>query len=91
MSKTYSAEDEAFNTFAAWLALGGFDRTKPSQHDHHFHKCRACSRIWDHRTSEVELGTEGQFDQAHTCPECGEQGCVWKFYTRDEAEKGRAR
>lgn len=39
----------------------------------HRHICRECGAIWEHADDAAGL------IEAHTCPECGQGGWIWKY------------
>ncbi len=45
----------------------------------HYHRCWRCSAIWGHACEAYNS------EEAHRCPECGED--QWEFYFPTEAEQ----
>lgn len=48
-------------------------RAYQSPEGRHRHVCRGCNCVWEH-ADDVE-----EFDEAHTCPQCGSYGWVWRY------------
>jgi len=84
-ARGYREDDEAFNVFAALLALGGNPREDDSEH---YHRCLKCSQVWHHNTKAIYANDDSReaFDRAHACPKCGQGDCVDKFETEHAAK-----
>lgn len=42
----------------------------------HYHKCPKCAHVWSHRA--IDLKTEQQHEEGHTCPVCKKGRQSWK-------------
>lgn len=54
--------------------------------DMHKHQCEKCGTCFKH-ANDVADATIEEFDEAHTCPACGEGEQTLKLMTFDEKQK----
>ena len=53
----------------------------------HKHECWHCGCVWKHDDDAIRAPTNEIFEEAHSCPKCGQGGIYVKAYTpAEEAE-----
>ena len=62
----------------------------PTSGDVHKHKCDRCGTCFKHSEEEAQA-TDTSFDEAHTCPNCGQTRVTMKLLTLEEKQEAMDR